>query len=277
MAGRGKRAKMLASVKGLGYPGCGSDAEEGDAMLAQGPVFMRNFRISTGSGAVCPICRMRRLMVAALLLGAGAGCTLSSPENGFLSGLTGAERPAPLTRATLGGGDIILQGPKGWCIEPSSLRARQGDNFASLAGCHALTQGSSGAPVPYGILTVAVSAPRAPGDVDVQQALRQGVSDRSLLSTRIENGVALVHLAPGRSANAEGLGDPHWRAVFVQGRRVVMLAAYGPDKGEISGETGGRLMLALARAIRRSSPDQPGARPAGSENDLGTRLKRLFN
>ncbi|MDA7427799.1 hypothetical protein PGB28_04955 [Primorskyibacter aestuariivivens] len=220
---------------------------------------------------------LKRVVTSALLLWTLAACTLTAPGNGFLSGGDRSETPKALTRATLGGGDVILRGPDGWCIEPSSLRSRTSDNFASLAGCHALTQGASGTPVPYGILTVAVSAPRAPGDVDVQQALRQAVSDQPLISTSIEDGVALVHLAPERSATAEGLGDPHWRGVFVQGRRVVMLAAYGPENGAISGKDGGRLLLDLAGSIRASSPDLPEAKPAEPGFELGAGLKRLFN
>lgn len=231
----------------------------------------------TGLGTGQALKSLKRALTGALLLWGLSACTLTTPGNGLLSGSDRQEKPKALSEATLGNGDVILRGPDGWCIEPASLQARRGDNFASLAGCHALTQGASGAPVPYGILTVAISAPRLPGDVDVQQALRQAVSDQSLISTRIQDGVALVHLRPNRNASAEDLGDPHWRAVFVQGRRVVMLAAYGPENGAIANDEGGRLLVALARSIRASSPDQTVAKPAQPGIELGSRLKRLFN
>lgn len=231
----------------------------------------------TGLASVQPLTCLKRTVTCALLAWGLSACNLASPGNGLLSGSDRPAKPQALSEATLGNGDVILRGPQGWCIEPASLRARRGDNFASLAGCHALTQGASGAPVPYGILTVAISAPRAPGDVDVQQALRQAVSDQPLISTSIQDGVALVHLTPNRSASAEDLGDPHWRAVFVQGRRVVMLAAYGPANGAIAKDEGGRLLVSLARSIRASSPRQTVTKPAQPGVELGSRLKRLFN
>lgn len=225
------------------------------------------------------------LWVACLAVSA---CTLNAPDDTgplFGGGAGSAPREAKaLSRATLGDGDIVLEGPKGWCIEPASLKSRRGNNFASLAGCYALTQGRVGAPVPYGILTVAISAPRQPGNIDASRALREAVSDDRVLSSRRADGVALVHLVPETAASEAGIGDPHWRGVFVQGRRVVVLAAYGPKGGAMSQGEGGTLLLALAdrirtlsRVTRTATVQKKTIKKKKTGLDLGGAIGRLLN
>lgn len=215
-----------------------------------------------------------------------SACSMALPGGGEVFDNPSEETPEPrkaLSRATLGKGDIILEGPRGWCIEPSSLNSRRGSNFASLAGCHALTEGRVGSPVPYGILTVAVSAPRPAGDVDISEALAQAVAGERILSTSRVDGVALVHIAPTRATTETGLGDPQWRGVFVQGRRVVALAAYGPQDGAIAQGEGGTLLIALANRIRELSggataPVAANAVPGQKTGlDLGGAIGRLLN
>lgn len=225
------------------------------------------------------MCRLVAVMVSGLILTA---CTLGLPGGSeVFDNPTASTTPAakPLSRATLGKGDIVLEGPSGWCIEPSSLKSRRGRNFASLAGCHALTKGRVGQPVPYGILTVAVSAPRPAGTVDASEALANAVTGERVLSSTRVDGVALVHLAPVTATTEAGLGDPQWRGVFVHGRRVVVLAAYGPAGGAISQGDGGRLLVALANRIRELSPNAPkDAQPPRKRGlDLGGAIGRLLN
>lgn len=172
---------------------------------------------------------------------------------GLFSGLAARTPVAPQTEARLAGGDVVVPAPAGWCVEPQSLKARGQSGFALFAGCAAVTEDQSGPWVPSGVLTATVSRRRAAGDVVAAAALRAVVGDAGILDQRVRDGVALVHLKPETAASDKGLGDPHWRAVFVHDGRAVSLAAYGPAGGDISGRSGGELLLYLARGIRSNT------------------------
>lgn len=172
---------------------------------------------------------------------------------GLFSGLTARTPVAPPTEARLVGGDVVVPAPSGWCVEPQSLRARGQSGFALFAGCAAMTEDQSGPWVPSGVLTATVSRRRPAGDVVAPAALKEVVSDAHILDQQVRDGVALVHLRPQTATSDEGLGDPHWRAVFVHGGRAISLAAYGPEGGDISGRSGGELLLYLARGIRSNT------------------------
>lgn len=177
---------------------------------------------------------------------------------GLFSGLSARTPVAPQTEARLAGGDVVVPAPAGWCVEPQSLKARGQSGFALFAGCAAMTEDQSGPWVPPGVLTATVSRRRAAGDVVAPEALRAVVSDAHILDQQVRDGVALVHLKPQIATGEAGLGDPHWRAVFVHDGRAVSLAAYGPAGGDISGRPGGELLLYLARGIRSNTSGQGG-------------------
>ncbi|AKO98404.1 hypothetical protein MALG_03260 [Marinovum algicola DG 898] len=175
---------------------------------------------------------------------------------GFLSALTQPRQPAaPQSRAALARGDVQLTAPRGWCIEPESLQARGQQGFALLVGCHALGATETGGAVPSGVLTVAVSARRAPGEADAVEALRQAVESGAVRSEDRVDDVALMRLRPRVSSDPSQLGDPVWRAVFVHEQRAISLAAYGPEGGQIAGGAGAALLLAIAKGIRGNRPE----------------------
>ncbi|TNF21828.1 MAG: hypothetical protein EP318_06040 [Rhodobacteraceae bacterium] len=188
--------------------------------------------------------------------GGGPGLGLvdrTTTGGGLFSGRAARTPVAPPTEARLVGGDVVVPAPAGWCVEPKSLRARGQSGFALFAGCAALTEGQSGPWVPSGVLTATVSRRRAAGDLVAQEALSAAVGDGRILDQQLRDGVALVHLAPATAASDAGLGDPHWRAVFVHQGRAISLAAYGPAGGDISRRSGGELLLFLARGIRSNT------------------------
>ncbi|MGY3438622.1 MULTISPECIES: hypothetical protein [unclassified Marinovum] len=206
------------------------------------------------------------LLVGALAL--LAGCLNSGPKlalidrpaaggGGFFSGLTRpkvAGPSEPVTRAQLAKGDVVIDAPDGWCVEQQSLRDRGQRGFALLVGCRAVTAGESGARVPFGAATVSVSSWRAPGELSAPEVLRAVVGVGSVLSQETRDGVALVQLRQTALPTEDGLGDPHWRGVFVHRGRTVLLAAFGPPGGEISQQGGAALLAALAEGIRSNSP-----------------------
>ncbi|WP_323767614.1 hypothetical protein [Marinovum sp.] len=204
-----------------------------------------------------------RLAALALLLAALSACGDQGPTlalidrpsgEGFFSGLSKPRAPdAPLTEVALGAGAVRLVAPQGWCIEPESLQTGGQQGFALLVGCRALTEGESGDYSPSGVLTVAVSRRRTPGEADAVEALRAAVQQEMVRSEDKVDGVALMRLRPRVTTDPSRLGDPVWRAVFVHQNRAISLAAYGPEGGRIAGTGGASLLLAIAKGIRGNS------------------------
>ncbi|WP_417524565.1 hypothetical protein [Marinovum sp.] len=179
---------------------------------------------------------------------------------GFFSGLTQPRPPIlpdpggkPRSEVALSRGDVQLKAPRGWCIEPESLQDRGQQGFALLVGCRALNEGAAGVTVPSGVLTVAVSRRRAPGEADAVDALRQAVPKEAVRSEDRVNDVAIMQLRPKVASDATQLGDPVWRAVFVYEQRAISLAAYGPEGGKIAGGEGAALLFAIVDGIRGNS------------------------
>ncbi|MDO6730301.1 hypothetical protein Q4577_09740 [Marinovum sp. 2_MG-2023] len=216
-----------------------------------------------------------------------AGCGLDIPEDapqpgsasaarpqsnaggglGFLAALnapkSGTKTIALQTKVALANGDVIVDAPAGWCIEPKSLKARGRGGFALLAGCRALTEGKSGPFVPPGALSVTVWPRRPAGEVIATDALRAIIPDAVILEQQMHNGVVLMRMQSGQAATETDLGEPHWRAVFVHGGHMVSLAAFGPKNGEIAGRGGSMLLADVAAGIRTA---QSGA--GGNSGDL---------
>lgn len=197
----------------------------------------------------------------------------------------------PLTRTELLGGQLVVSGPKDYCIDAGSLRRSSG--FALLASCWNLTEGKAGSPVEPAILTV--SAVRVPQGATLPDAatLAESIGSGAPSATRETDTLTLIRLDRGGQDGIAG-GDPrHWRGAMMQGDRVVMLAAYAPEGGATTGALGADLLTALADNIRRDSPrrDVPPVGtaptadpPAGTKTattgqgaDFGAAIRRLFN
>ena len=211
--------------------------------------------------------------LACLLLTACAGgtpdaggdeSTGAKRQAGFLSALRAAapdtkSAATPLQSADLARGAIVVKGPEGYCIEPSSLSRKQG-GFALLASCRIMTGGKGGNAVTPALLTVSVgpalSGLGAPNAADLAQAL----SEMQVIAASDVDGMALVQLGRGGDSIFDD-GDPvHWRGALVVNSRLVGLAAYGPNGGEIAKAKGAALLTALAKSIRNASPERTATR-----------------
>lgn len=227
--------------------------------------------------------RPAALLAAPLILG---GCLTLAPEDapeatasgggGLSAFFSSHSRPVgePLPQAPIGGGDIVVKGPSGYCVDGKTLRNRASGGFALLASCHVMTGGKSGAPMGVSVLTV--SAVDADAEHPVPGAAEFAASfapTRSLWSGE-RGGLALVHLASGGNAMIPEADPRHWRAVFELNGHLVVLAAYGPEDSATASPGGGRILIDLARALRSSSPNLPNraaqATPAAPATDAAT-------
>jgi hypothetical protein len=150
------------------------------------------------------------------------------------------------------GGAITVAGPRGYCIDRSSIKSDAGGRFAILASCESLT-GRAGIAVDPAMMTVAV-LPRAGTIAPPDAAAMAGVLGADAVRRVEERGdITLVQVAEGGETVLPG-GDPvHWRASMVINGHMLGLAAYGPRGGAIAGARGREVLGDLAASLRAAS------------------------
>jgi len=167
----------------------------------------------------------------------------------------------PVRKVPLFGGEVVVSGPVGYCIDPTSLRRRGGGHVILLASCAGLT-GQPAMTVDPAVMTVSV----LPADRDARQPtadeLAASMRPARVLERIDGDGVSFVHLASGGEVGVPG-GDPaHWRGAMLINGHLTGLALYAPEGSRVArGQTGQALMIALAERLRSGSPERRAATP----------------
>ncbi len=162
-----------------------------------------------------------------------------------------------LREMPLYGGNIVVSGPEGYCIDPQSKRRQSGGTLVFVGSCEALT-GQSGNRVAAALMTVTVT-PRRPGtDQPRARNIANALAPKEPLGEYDETGVAMVHFNLGGTAVLPG-GDPrYWRGGMALDGHLVSLAVYAPQDSAIAGPKGRALLRELAAAIREASAPAAG-------------------
>lgn len=199
---------------------------------------------------------LRAALAAGLLLPLAA-CVVGD------GGATGAAKPSePLRRVAFFGGDVVVAGPPGYCIDPKSVQSGPRSGFALMASCGHLT-GSAWDDVPPAVITVSVLARDDAAKAPTAARIAVPWANAGVLQQIDGKDVALIHLARGGDAQLPD-GDPHhWRGAMAINHHLIGLAAYGGAGSAIAGARGRAVLTDTARAMRAASPDRPTA-PAGS-------------
>lgn len=166
------------------------------------------------------------------------------------------ERPkvAPLKQAALAGGKVVVRGPRGYCVDPGSLRRGFTGGFALIAACNTIAGELSGADVEPVVMTVQVQPSLTKREAPLAASLAAAMAPAPALQKIDGDGVTLVHLAAGGD---KGLpkGDPkHWRGAMMVNGYLVGFAVYAPRGSAMAGARGKRLILDLAENLRDASP-----------------------
>lgn len=150
------------------------------------------------------------------------------------------------------GGNIVVRGPEGYCIDPDSRRRQSGGTLVFLGSCEALT-GEAGTRVVPALMTVTVT-PRRPGtDQPRARDIASALAPKEPLAEYDEDGVAMVHFNLGGATILPG-GDPsYWRGGMALDGHLISLAVYAPQNSQIAGAQGRDLLRDLAAAIRSAS------------------------
>ncbi len=218
-----------------------------------------------------PACRGRLLCVA-------AGIALAMPLSGFISPLDGGgdsfasrsgddafDAPARKVRARadIVRGAVVVQGPKGYCIDAKSLTSGGvSGGFALLASCESLLGRPAERPVLPALMTVTVLPyslkPVQPRAHEMAAAL----APHRALDQINGDGLTVVHLATGGEALSPKVDPKHWRGAMVINGHMIGLAVYAPKGSDLSGKDGLDLLGKLAETLREASPlETAAARP----------------
>lgn len=209
---------------------------------------------------------MRNIVLSGLAVLAVTGCA----EGVNLGPGAGSNGGAVTQSLAFAGGDVIVAAPAGFCIDPRSVRESGSGGFVLIAGCDALTEGAASGPSRPALMSVSISPPlSAEAPTSAELVTATGALDP--VEARDEDGLALVRLQAGGEERVPNGLPGHWRGAMQLGKRVLLLAAYGPEGSGVDTARGGDLVRGLARAIRRqTSAAQARGSSAGSGDDTGS-------
>lgn len=160
--------------------------------------------------------------------------------------------PEPLDQVALAGGEVVVTGPQGYCIDPTTVRKRATRGFAMLAACQILSGGEKGGWAEPVLMTVTVGPRGASGDLPSAADLASAAG-AGLAGEQVEPGFVAANLDAGGTAFLSGGDDRHWRGAFVQSGHLIGLALYAPKGSRLAGPAGGTLLGRLQDAIEKAS------------------------
>ncbi len=191
------------------------------------------------------ICGALILPLAACVVG-GEGAMGLLPKGG-----KAAEAPRGVA---FFGGDVVVTGPSGYCVDPGSVQQRRDAAFALLASCSHLGR-TAGDTVPPAVITVSVLARDAAATAPTASRLAAPWANAGVVQKIDAEGISLIQLKRGGDTLLPG-GDPrHWRGAMVTNGHMIGLAAYG-NAGSRA-QTGRDLLITTSRAMRDASPRRP--------------------
>ncbi|WP_099045517.1 dihydroxy-acid dehydratase [Pseudoponticoccus marisrubri] len=183
----------------------------------------------------------------------------------------------PPEQVRLVGGDVVVAGPPGYCIDRKTLESRAQRGFAMIASCHILSGGKRGTPVDPLLVSVAVG-PNQGGDALPSPQTLAEEAGAQLIGGERREGFVTAHLGSGGDTLLEGGDARHWRAAFFQGTHIVVLGLYAPEDSALADRDGGALLARVRDRIRALSPEPaaPGEVAEAAPRRPGL-FGRLFN
>lgn len=210
-----------------------------------------------------PISETARRALASLGLLALVGCA-ELDTLGMNGGAVPAEASITVSRSA-----VTISGPRGFCVDPSATKDRDGQAFVLLGNCAAITR-SSDVPQPRvrALLTAAVretDAIEVASQSDALAAFLRSDAGRTMLSRdqdpesveildSFQRGdVLYVHARDDSAGYAPGMSPDHWRAIFDLEGRVVSVAVLGFETDPLSRSEGLRTVRDFAARIQRAN------------------------
>lgn len=196
-----------------------------------------------------------RCIAAFLVVLPLAACLGEETSEGGIGFVSPPEENNPLSKEVLNevpfyNGRVVVTGPKGYCVDGSSITRSTSGSVALIAGCDTLT-GKRGAKADPAVMTVSIAPRRAAAQQPTAEELAASAGSDNVIASEDGDGISLVRLGQGGNAILSG-GEPrYWRAAMMINGHMVSLAAYTPKS---SGTSGKALIMALAENLREFSP-----------------------
>jgi len=200
-------------------------------------------------------------------------------------------KPAP-EQIRVANKEVLITGPKGFCIDPTETRDEGGSAFVLLGSCAAIAnvRGKPNPEIPA-ILTATVSRkstnPPIAGSIQTltdffasdagRAALsRDGKADTiEVVKTLDKNGVFYIHARDSSSDTLTGAGDEYWRALFDVRGRIVSASVFGLKERPFPPNAGFDVLKVFTSRIRAENATKA-ARPTERDKPGIPFLKRVF-
>jgi len=202
-----------------------------------------------------------RLLLALVLTLPLAACV----GGAGLTGITEDEKSenAP-RRAAFFGGDVIVTGPDGYCVDPGSVQRGGDAGFALIASCAHLGNAPA-SDVRPAVVTVSVLARDGRAQRPSAARLAAPWANAGVIRQVDRDNVSLIQLERGGDTSLPGGAPRHWRGAMVINGHVIGLAAYGEPGSGVAEKAGQDILVAVAAAMMAASPRRPA--PAATEAD----------
>ncbi|WP_417741001.1 dihydroxy-acid dehydratase [Salipiger sp.] len=161
---------------------------------------------------------------------------------------------APLPNAKLAGGEIVVAGPRGYCVDPVTLSRSASRSFAVLASCDILSGSEEGTFVEPMMVTITVGPRLQSPAIPAPEALA-AEAGQPFVSGSARDGLATALLGDGGSEVLDNGDRRYWRGAFVENGHLIGLALYAPEGSRLVGRDGAEMLSRVHREIMRLSPD----------------------
>lgn len=206
----------------------------------------------------------RALAVLTALIGTLSGC---------VPGEFGTAQVAQ-SRTKLANGALTVTAPKGWCIDPKSLRDSGAGGFALFGNCAAISRNPDDAHAPLpALLSVTVGPPAvtdASGTFGKDRLAKIGTFFRSELGraalarsgeagdvtidkSEISGDVLMLRVTDRSKQGGPPVADTYLRGISDIGGRIVALSVMPLKDGEMSYDAQRRLLREFVAAIRAAN------------------------
>ncbi|MEM7318136.1 MAG: hypothetical protein AAF408_03845 [Pseudomonadota bacterium] len=149
-----------------------------------------------------------------------------------------------LTRTAIGGGDIVLAAPEGYCIDRRSVRRDRASSFAVLARCDTLGARGFFEAQDQALITVITEArPQA------KQPTKAGLSASSggtVTATRVIGGQPFIRVSTANH-KVQGASAQHWRTALALNGHLIGLALYARPGSDALDRNGAIILADLSR------------------------------
>jgi hypothetical protein len=177
-------------------------------------------------------------------------------------------------RTTLANGSLIVAAPKGWCVDPKTLRDQRNGGFVLFGNCAAISGNPDDARAPAPALLSATVGPPAVDDQngtpsvdrlkrmktfflsDIGRAAlsRSGESgDVKILHSEISHDMLLLSIQDRSQSGGPPVAQTYLRAITAIGGRITALSVMPLKDGEMSTAAQTALIARFAATIRAAN------------------------